>query len=40
MYFFRRIFSAYVITCYLYIFIQLARKLPFPEFGSSLFPWA
>lgn len=39
MYFLRRIFSAYVIVCNGYIAIQLARKLPFPEFGSSLFPW-
>lgn len=39
IFFFRRLFSCYVIVCNGVVVLQLARTLPLPQIGWKLFPW-
>lgn len=39
LYFFRRVLTMYTIGTNLVVYYSLARKLPLPSVGSTLFPW-
>lgn len=39
IFFFRRLFTCYVIVCNGVVVLQLARTLPLPQIGWKLFPW-